>query len=119
MEAVKEFAKAEIPAVRAAAVDMASTPRDIPGKLMEFLKGLWSRIQEAGILDIILTKAKEMFALFSGAAASATSSAGEALPLVQNANDQVAAAASKAVEKVTEAGSSAKAALTPSASVKT
>lgn len=116
MEAVKEFAKSEIPAARAAATDMVSNPQDIPGKLVEFFKGLWSRIQEAGILDIIVTKAKELFAALTGAANSAASTAGEALPLVQNANDQVAAAAAKAGETLSEAGSSAKAALT---SVKT
>ena len=112
MEAVKEFAKSEIPAARAAVSEMASNPRDIPGKLIEFFKGLWSRIQEAGILDIIVTKAKELLAVFTGAANSAASTAGEALPLIQNANDQVATAAVKAGEKLSEAGSSAKAALT-------
>jgi hypothetical protein len=106
-EAVKGIAQSELPALRSAVSEMAASPKDIPAKLMELLRGLWTKLQEAGIIDFVIAKAKELFAALSGAANTASSAAGETLPLVQNANDQVAAAAAKASSSLKEVSSSA------------
>lgn len=92
-EAMKDFAKNEVGNVTELGREIAANPKNVGTMIMDFFKSLWERLNAAGLVEMIVLKAKELFGMATSAASNARD---EALPLVQNARDKIGAVAGSA-----------------------